>query len=145
MTWARSATAVLAGIGVIAVVIRALELTLMNSLAPAPITSAADYFALQNQPMVLAAKLGYTAGAALLGGYIAAKVALGREIAHGVAVAVIETAMLTWGFTQGELASYIPAWMRAALMMVTASSVVAGAAIRARAARLSAGDPTRTS
>lgn len=145
MTWLRSVAAILAGIGVISIVIRALELTLLNALASGPIEGVADYFAVQNQPGVLAAKLAYTAGAALLGGYIAAKVASRRELAHGIVVAAIETAVFAWGFTHGEFASYTPAWVRAALVVLTGPAIVAGAAIRARAARLSATETSRIS
>ena len=137
MNWLRSFVAVVVGLGVISIVVRALEFTLFNALAPGPIATMNDYFAIQNQPGVRAAKLVYTTVAGVLGGYLTARIAEFHEVRHAVALAAIETAALAWGFTQGEFASYTPVWLRASLVLFTGPAIIAGATIRARAARLS--------
>ncbi len=44
---------------------------------------------------------------------------------------------LIWSFTVGEYAAYTPVWTRIALVALTGPAMVAGAAVRARAARYS--------
>ena len=44
---------------------------------------------------------------------------------------------LIWSFTVGEYAAYTPVWTRIALVVLTGPAMVAGAAVRARAARYS--------
>jgi len=72
---------------------------------------------------------------AILGGYMTAKVAGRQELGHGGAAALVQTAALAWGFTVGEYAAFTPVWMRVALVALTGPAMVAGASIRARAAR----------
>ncbi len=51
--------------------------------------------------------------------------------------AAIQTAALVWGFTVGEYAAYTPVWTRIALVVLIGPAIVAGTAVRARAARYS--------
>lgn len=137
MNIARSIIAVLGGVAVIPLVVEPLEFTLVRAVADVPIESMESYFAVRNQPGVLAAKIAYTSLAGVLGGYLAAKVAAAAEMRHGMVVAAVQTAALVWGFTAGEFAAYTPVWVRVALTLVTGPAILAGAAVRASAARAS--------
>ncbi len=130
----RSIIAVLGGIGIISLVTEVLEFTLVRAAAGGPIADMTAYFAVRNRPAILAAKLAYTPLAALLGGYMTAKVAASRELPHVLAAAAIQTVALAWGFTTGEYAPFTPVWMRVALVLLTGPAMVAGGAVRARAA-----------
>jgi heme/copper-type cytochrome/quinol oxidase subunit 3 len=131
----RSLVAVLGGILLISVVVEVLEFTLVSARAGGAITDMAGYFAVRNQPAMLAAKLVYNTLAAVLGGYMIAKIAGSRELLHGALGALLQTGAFGWGFTAGEYAAFTPVWMRIALVALTAPAMLAGAAIRARAAR----------
>ncbi len=117
------------------IVVETLEFTLVNAVAGGGITDMAGYFAVRNQPAILGAKLVYNSLAAVLGGYMTAKVAGQREMLHAGVAALAQTAALIWGFTAGEYAAFTPAWMRIALVLLTGPAMLAGASIRARAAR----------
>lgn len=132
----RSLVAVIAGVGVISVVVQLLEFTLVNAVAPTPISDMAAYFAILNQPLMLAAKLVYNTLAAILGGYITARIAGTSEVRHGMVAAAAQTAAYAWGFTLGEFASFTPVWMRLVLVLITGPAMIAGATIRARAVSL---------
>lgn len=132
----RSLVAVIAGVGVISVVVQLLEFTLVNAAAPTPISDMAAYFAILNQPLMLAAKLVYNTLAAILGGYITARIAGTSEVRHGMVAAAAQTAAYAWGFTLGKFASFTPVWMRLVLVLITGPAMIAGATIRARAVSL---------
>ena len=103
-------------------------------LANGPLASEVAYFTVRNQPAVLAAALGYNAAAAFLAGYVMTKVAGARDVLLAGVGAAVQTVVLVWGFTGGEYAAYTPVWARIALVMLTGPAMVAGAAVRARAA-----------
>ncbi len=125
----------LGGIGLVSIVVETLEFTLVNAVAGGTILDMAGYFAVRNRPVILGAKLVYNTLAAVLGGYMTAKVAGTREMAHAGVAALVQTAALIWGFTAGEYAAFTPAWMRIALVLLTGPAMLAGASIRARAVR----------
>lgn len=126
----RSIIAVLGGIGLVSLIVEPLEFTLVNATTDAPIADMAGYFAVRNQPGILAAKVVYNSLAALLGGYMTAKIAGTHEMRHAGVAALAQTAALIWGFTVGEYASYTPVWMRVVLVLVTGPAMLAGAKIR---------------
>lgn len=129
----RSIVAVLGGILLVSVTVQVLEFTLVNARAGGAIMDMRGYFAVHNQPVMLAAKLVYNTFAAVLGGYMTAKVAGHRHMLHGVVAALLLTAALIRGSTAGEYAEFTPVWMRVALVLLTGPAMVAGASIRARA------------
>ena len=131
----RSIVAVLGGIGLISIVVEALEFTLVNAVAGGTITDMQGYFAVRNQPGILIAKLGYNSVGGVLGGYLTAKVAGRQEMRHGWAAAILQTGGLVWGFTGGEFAAFTPVWMRIALVLLTGPAMLVGASVRARAVR----------
>ena len=79
--------------------------------------------------------LAYNSAAAFLAGYVMTKIAGTRDVMLGGIGAAVQTAALVWSFTAGEYAPYTPVWTRIALVMLTGPAMVAGAAVRARAAR----------
>lgn len=129
----RSIIAVLGGIGLFALVTETLEFTLVTAAGGGSISDMATYFAVRNRPVILVAKLLYNTLAAILAGYMTAKVAGRGELLHAAVVAIVQTIALVWGFTTGEYASFTPAWMRVALALTTGPAMVLGASIRARA------------
>ena len=131
----RSVVAVLAGVGLVSILVDVLEFALINAVTGGALTDMAGYFAVRNRPVMLGAQLGYNSVAAVLGGYLTARVAGSREMLHGGVAALAKTAALAWGFTAGEYAGFTPVWMRIALVLVTGPAMIAGASIRARAAR----------
>ena len=130
----RSLIAVLGGIALVSLIVEPLEFTLVNATATGPIADMDGYFAVRNQPGILAAKVVYNALAAVLGGFMTAKLAGGQEMRHAGIAALAQTAALIWGFTAGEYAPYTPVWMRVTLVLVTGPAMMAGAKIRASAA-----------
>ena len=83
---------------------------------------------------MLAAALGYNAAAAFLAGYVMTKVAGTRDVMLAGVGAAVQTAALIWAFTAGEYAAYTPVWTRIALVVLIGPAIVAGAAVRVRAA-----------
>jgi hypothetical protein len=94
------------------------------------------YFQVRNRPSILAAGVVYNSIAAVLGGYVVAKIAGVEEMAHARVAAIVQTAALIYGFTVGEYAHFTPVWMRVVLVGLMGPAMLAGASIRARAARL---------
>ena len=130
----RSIIAVLAGLGLTSIVVEVLEFTLVSAVGGGAIPDMAGYFAVRNRPAMLGAALAYTALGGVLGGYLTAKVAADRAMLHTAAAAGAKTLALIWGFTAGEHAGFTPAWMRVALVLLTGLAMMAGGAVRARAA-----------
>jgi hypothetical protein len=135
MSVTRSLVAVLGGMGLVSILVDVLEFTLVNAAAGGTITDMEGYFAVRNRPVMQAAQLGYNVVAAVLGGYLTARVAGTREMLHGGVAGFGKTMALAWGFTFGEYAAFTPAWMRIVLVLATGPAMLAGAWIRARAAR----------
>jgi len=133
----RSVLAVLGGIVLISLVVESVEFMVVNATATEPLIDFADYFAVRNRPGILGAKLVYNTAAALLGGYMVAKIAGYAELLHAGVAALIQTAVLvSSAFGQGEYAQYTPGWMWVALVVLTGPAMMGGAAVRARAARV---------
>lgn len=130
----RSLGGVLGGLAVISFVVEALEFSLVTAMSGGRVVDMAQYFAVRNQPGILAAKLVYNTVAAVLGGYVAARVAMTNEMRVAAAAAAAQTVALIYGFTFGEFASYTPIWMRIALVILMGPAMMLGASVRARAA-----------
>jgi hypothetical protein len=130
----RSIIAILGGIAVISLVVETLEFTLVTAVSGGSITDMNEYFAVRNRPAILAVKVVYNTLAAVLGGYMTAKIAGTRELLHTAIAAFIQTVALIWGLTVGEYAGFTPVWLRIALVLLTGPAMIAGGTIRARAA-----------
>jgi hypothetical protein len=134
MNFIRSIVAILAGIGVVSLVTQFLEFTLVGAAAGGSLTGMEHYFEIRNRPSILAAALVYNTVAAILGGYVTAKIARQQEMAHARVAALVMTASMLYGFTVGEFARFTPVWLRIALIALIAPAVLVGATIRQRAA-----------
>ena len=133
----RSLLALLVGTELFRLVVAVLETVLVGAGANGPLASEAEYFAVRNQPAMLAAALVYNAAAAFLAGYVITKIAGTHDVMLAGVGAAVQTAALVWGFTRGEYAAYTPVWTRIALVVLTVPAMVAGGAVRARAAQYS--------
>ena len=129
----RSLLGLLVGMGLFRLVVAVLETALVGAAANGPVASEAAYFAVRNQPAMLAAALGYHSAAAFLAGYVMTKVSGTRDVMLAGVGAAVQTAALIWNFTGGEYATYTPVWTRIALVVLVGPAMVAGAAVRARA------------
>jgi hypothetical protein len=129
----RSLLAIMGGLALTSLLTQVLEATLVTAVGGGEVTDLASYVAVRSRPAVSAAVLASSTLVALLGGYTAARVAGQREIQHGAAIALIQTAALVWGSTVGEFAATAPIWMRIATLITTGPAMFAGAVIRARA------------
>ncbi len=132
----RSILAILGGIGLVSLITQLLETTLVGAAAGGQVLDMPHYFAIRNRPSILGAALVYNTVAALLGGYMTARIAgQQQEMAHARIAALVLTASMIYGFTAGPFAEFTPGWMRIALIMLTAPAMLAGAMVRARAAK----------
>jgi hypothetical protein len=129
----RSLLAVLGGILLISLLVEPLEFTLVGAIAGGPVTDIEGYFAVRNRPGFLAAKVVYNTAAALLGGYMVAKIAGHAEMWHAGVAAALQTAALIWGATASEYAPFTPVWMWVVLTLLTGPAMLAGGAVRTRA------------
>ena len=130
----RRLLALLVGLGLFRLVVAVLETALVGAAANGPVTNETEYFAVRNRPEMLGAVLGYNSAGAFLAGYVMARVAGARDVRLALVGAAIQTVALIWAFTAGEYAAFTPAWTRIALVLITGPAMVAGAAVRARAA-----------
>jgi hypothetical protein len=129
----RSILAALGGFLLFQVLTQMLETTSVAVVAGGSLADEASYFAVRNRPGLLVTKLGYTAAAALLSGYLSAKIAVVHEMRHTMAAAALVTAILVWEFTASEYAHYTPVWMRVALVAITGPIMLVGGWIRTSA------------
>jgi hypothetical protein len=136
----RSLAAVLFGVGLFAILDQVLETVLVRAAADAQIANLETYFAIRNEPQQLGAKVVYNILAALLGGFMTARIAGREELQHAIVAALVVTAQLAWAFTMSDFAGFTPVWTRAALLLVVGPSMVAGGWVRARAVQLRSDD-----
>ena len=129
----RALLAVLVGTGLFRLVVAVLETTLVGAAADTPVRTEVEYFAVRNQPAMLAAAVGYNCVAAVLAGYVLARIAGAREIMLATLAAAVQTTALIWAFTAGDYAAFTPAWTRVVLVAATGPAMIGGAAIRVAA------------
>ena len=131
----RSGLGVLAGLVLIGLFNRILELTLVKATAPSPPQDMAAYLAVRNQPGILVTTLGAHTGISVIAGYVTAKIALAYERQHAVILAVLQMLLFIGAFTAADRA-LPPQWTQWSLLAVTVPAIVGGASIRARARTL---------
>ncbi len=136
MNLPRAIVSVIAGIGLMTMVVQVMENMLVTSFAAQPVTTIGEYFAARNTPGLMAAMIGITAMAGILGGYTCARIARGEEIRMALLAALIQSVVLAWDYTTGEYAWGTPVWMRITLCLISGPAMLTGASIRARAAAL---------
>jgi hypothetical protein len=120
------------GVLLFTVVSELLETTLVSAMADVPPSGLTAYFAVRNRPALLGAKVVYNALAAILGGYLTAKIVDRHELRFAGVAAAVQTAAFVWGFT-GVYASFTPIWMRWVLLLTTPPAMLLGALVRRKA------------
>ena len=80
--------------GLFRLVVAVLETVLVGAAANGQLANEAEYFAVRNQPAILAAALGYNSAAAFLAGYVITKIAGTRDVMLGGIGAGVQTAVL---------------------------------------------------
>ena len=88
----------------ISAIVEPIEFLLVGLLNRGLTTDPDLYFQVRNQPAVLASKLVYNTAAAIVGGWVAAWVARRAPVAHGIALAVIQTAAFGWALANPRFA-----------------------------------------
>ena len=131
----RGLVAVIGALAVTRLLVQPLEITLVNALAQRPLHTAGDVAAVLNSPLMMAARLFYTGVAAILGGYVAARIAAHDPMRYTMVAAAFQAIVLIWGFAAGY-ALPTPVWMRMALVAVSALGILAGGAVRSAVAAL---------
>jgi hypothetical protein len=132
----RSLIGILGGIVIISFLTQLLEVPLVNVFAPEPITDMNGYLAARNQPPMHAAMLVIAGITGVLSGYLVAKIAGQYEVQHAAFTAVVQSVLLIRGFGADGAASMLPTWLKVSLVVVTATAMLLGAAVRAWAAKL---------
>jgi len=133
MKHVRSIVGVLAGLLLISLIAEGIEFALVTALRGGSTQpDAVAYFAVRNQPGVLALKLVYNNVAALAGGYVAAWVAGRMAVLHGLLLAIVQAAGLVYGMTVSGYADFTPTWMWFALLVTMPPAVVLGSSLRAK-------------
>ena len=128
----RSVVVVLAAMLLLGFIDQTLEQTLVMAMADAPIKDEASYVAVRNRPPVLAFLLATHAVAALLTGYVLAKLAGSHEVQHAAATAALVTLLLVAASTAPNVL-VPPVWVRVAMAVITPPALIAGAYIRGQA------------
>lgn len=128
----RSIVVVLAAMLLLGFIDQTLEQTLVMAMADAPITDEASYVAVRNRSPVLAFLLATHTVAALLTGYVLAKLAGSHEVQHAAAAAALVTLLLVAASTAPNVL-VPPVWVRVAMAVITPPALIAGAYIRGQA------------
>jgi hypothetical protein len=130
---ARSVTVIVLGLLLLGFIDQTLERTLVLALAQGvEVKDEAAYLSIRNRPMVLAVTLVTHGFAALLTGYVLAKMAGTREVHHAAATAGLFTiAMIGASATPNVMLP--PVWVRMAMLAITPPALIAGAYIRGQA------------
>ena len=139
----RSMLAVFAGLVLISLIVEPLEFGLVTLVNGGVTTDPDIYFRVRNTPAFLATKVVYNTTAAIVGGLVAARLARRAPIAHGLALAVIQTVAFGWALVNPALRRSTPDWMWACLIVVTFAGIMGGSLLQRHRALANAYQPTR--
>ena len=140
----KSVIAVLGGMVLMFFLSEILEPPMVAWLASRRPTSMDEYLVLRNEQHVLIGRLVLAGVTGLLVGYVVAKIAGRYELQHAAASAALQSFMLLRSFAADPPDAAAAPAMRAGFVAVTAAAMLAGAAVRARAARISAQTEVRS-
>jgi hypothetical protein len=132
----KSVIAVLGGMVLMYFLAEILEPPLVAWLAAQRPASMDEYLAARNAQPVLIGRLMLTGITGILAGYVVAKIAGQYEVAHAAVSAALQSFMLLRAFGADPAGAAASISMRAAFVAVTIAAMLAGAAVRARAARV---------
>jgi hypothetical protein len=131
-SWLRSIGAVVIGLLVITLLVEPLEFGLVTLLHGGITTDPEVYFGVRNRPWVLVLKAIYNTGAAIVGGLVAARIAGRAPMAHGAALAAVQTAGFAWAVLNPELRRGTPDVMWTLLTVLTIAGILCGARLSRR-------------
>jgi hypothetical protein len=128
----RSLVVIVLGLLLLGFVDQTLERTLVQVMAQEPIKDEASYLAVRNRPTVLAITVITHGFAALLTGYVLAKMAGTHEVLHAAATAgLFLIAMIGASATPNVMLP--PIWVRVTMLAITPPALIAGAHVRGQA------------
>jgi len=128
----RSVLAVVVGLVLISVVVESVEFGLVSLVNRGMTTDPDVYFSVRNRLAFLGAKLVYNTAAAIGGGWVAAWLARRAPVAHGIVLALIQTAAFGWAVANPALRRSTPDWMWICLIVLTFAGIVAGSLLQSR-------------
>ena len=140
----RSIIAVLGAIVLVYFLSGILEGPLVAALASERPTNMDELIAARNEAAVVTGRIVITGVVSLLAGYVAAKIAGEHEVAHAAVAALLEAAILLSGFAAEPPATALSYGTRTAFVTMTIGAMMAGAAIRARAAKFAPIDEVKS-
>jgi hypothetical protein len=123
----RSLLAVLVGLVLISLIVEPLEFGLVAAVNGGVTTDPDTYIRVRNGPAFLAAKVVYNTAAAIVGGWVTARLARRAPMAHGLVLAVIQKAAFGWAVANPALRRTTPDWMWACLIVLTFAGIMTGA------------------
>ncbi len=132
ISFARSIGAIVASLLIVAFIDQTLERTLVMAMANAPIKDQQSYLAIRNQTSVLTIIIVTHAMAALLTGYVLARLAGSHEVQHAAVAAAFVTLLLI-GASANPNVLVPPLWVRLTMAVVTLPAMITGAYIRGQA------------
>ena len=100
-------------------------------------TDMESYLAARNEPGVIPGRLAICGIIGILAGYMVAKIAGQHEMAHAAAAFLLQAFMMLRALAADPAPLALPWGTRALLVAVTGTGMLMGAAVRARAARVS--------
>jgi hypothetical protein len=131
----KSVIAVLGGMVLMYFLAELLEPPLVAWLASQRPATMAEFLVVRNEQSVVAGRLALTGFTGLLTGYTVGKIAGHHEVAHAGASAALHAFVLLRAFAAAPATAPLPVSTRVAFVAVAVAAMLAGAAIRARAAR----------
>ena len=132
ISYVRSIAAIIASLLLVAFIDQTLERTLVMAMANAPITNQQSYLAVRNQTSVLTIMIVTHAMAAVLTGYVLARLAGSYEVQHA-AVAAALVVLLLVGASANPNVLVPPVWVRLTMAAITLPAMITGAYIRGQA------------
>ena len=129
---ARSVAVVVVGVLMMNFIDQILGAVLLQAVAGGPITDQASYLAVFERPLVPAVVVATHGLAAVLSGYVMARLAGGHEVQHAAAAAGLAVIM----FLAAPAAPNVmipPMWVRIAMIAMTPPGMIAGAYVRGQA------------
>lgn len=135
MNTIRGLVAVIGGLAVTRLLVQPLEITFVNALSGQPVQTASDFAAVLNSPSMMVARVLYTGVAAILGGYVTARIAIHDPVRYTMIAALFQAIVLVVGFAAGY-ALPTPLAMQVALVVSSTLGILAGGAVRSAVAAL---------
>lgn len=131
-----SVIAVLGGMVLMFFLTELIEPPTVSLLAPQRPATMDAYMAARNEPTAIPGRAAVYAFVGLLAGFMVARLAGEHHLAHAAAAVALQAMMMLRSFAADPAPNPLPLWGRGVLIAAAGAGMLAGAAIRARAARL---------